>query len=72
MPFALPALFLVLVAPRFTTRRWSLALGSTIAIAALLTVDGLTHVAIPLAAARGALCYYLVRFDVTAQGKQNG
>lgn len=68
MPFALPALFLVLLAPRFTSRRWSLALGSTIAIAALLTVNGLTNAAIPLAATCGALCFYLVRFDATTRG----
>lgn len=70
MPFALPALFLVLLAPRFTSRRWSLALGSSIAIALLLAVTGLTNAAIPLAAACGALCFYLVRFPVTAKGEK--
>ena len=68
MPFAMPALFLVLVAPRFTSRRWSLALGSSIAIALLLTVTGLPNAAIPLAAACGALCFYLVKFNVIARG----
>lgn len=71
MPFALPALFLVLVAPRFTSRRWSLALGSSIAIAALLTVNGLTNAAIPLAAACGALCFYLVKFDMTTRRERD-
>ncbi|MCG6659574.1 AzlC family ABC transporter permease [Halomonas campisalis] len=68
MPFALPALFLVLLAPRFTSRRWSLALGSSIAIALLLAVGGLTNAAIPLAAACGALCFYLVKCNATAKG----
>ena len=71
MPFALPALFLVLLAPRFTSRRWSLALGSSIAIALMLAVSGLTNAAIPLAAACGALCFYLVRFQVTAKGERH-
>ncbi|MGQ4878921.1 AzlC family ABC transporter permease [Billgrantia sp. LNSP4103-1] len=62
LPFALPALFLVLVAPRFTSRRWSLALGLTALSALLLTHLGLTNVAIPLAAACGALCFQVVTF----------
>ncbi|MGR2739720.1 AzlC family ABC transporter permease [Billgrantia sp. Q4P2] len=62
LPFALPALFLVLVAPRFTSRRWGLALGLTILVALTLTVTGLTNLAIPLAAACGALCFQAVKF----------
>ncbi|MFG6159400.1 AzlC family ABC transporter permease [Halomonas sp. 1390] len=62
MPFALPALFLVLVVPRFTTRRWSLALSLTILSALALTVTGFTNLAIPLAAACGALCFQVVKF----------
>ncbi|MCE8023223.1 AzlC family ABC transporter permease [Billgrantia aerodenitrificans] len=69
LPFALPALFLVLVAPRFTSRRWSLALGLTIFSALLLTLLGLTNVAIPLAAVCGALCFQLVKFGHTAERK---
>ncbi|WP_163576280.1 AzlC family ABC transporter permease [Halomonas faecis] len=69
MPFALPALFLVLLAPRFTDRRWSVALGSSIAIALLLTVNGLSNAAIPLGAACGALCFYLVKLDSTTRGR---
>ncbi|MBD3896935.1 AzlC family ABC transporter permease [Halomonas sp. ML-15] len=68
MPFAMPALFLVLLAPRFTSRRWSLALFSSIAIALLLNVSGLANAAIPLAAACGAACFYLVKSDATARG----
>lgn len=61
MPFALPALFLVLVVPRFTSRRWSLALALTILSALALTVAGFTNLAIPLAAAAGALCFQAVK-----------
>ncbi|SDM18704.1 4-azaleucine resistance probable transporter AzlC [Franzmannia pantelleriensis] len=71
MPFALPALFLVLVAPRFTSRRWSLALGSSIAMALLLTLAGLTNAAIPLAAAGGAVCFYMVKSRVPASGERH-
>ncbi|WP_104202444.1 AzlC family ABC transporter permease [Billgrantia saliphila] len=71
MPFALPALFLVLLAPRFTGLRWSLALGSAVIVAALLTEKGLSNAAIPLAAACGALCFYVVRFNATAGGKRD-
>ncbi|SFU64975.1 AzlC family ABC transporter permease [Halomonas korlensis] len=71
LPFALPALFLVLIAPRFTSRRWSLALGLTTLIALLLTVLGLTNLAIPLAAACGALCFQVVKFDPTAPGERH-
>ncbi|SDL27358.1 4-azaleucine resistance probable transporter AzlC [Modicisalibacter muralis] len=61
MPFALPALFLALLAPRFTSFRWSLALGVSMVAALALTLSGLTSVSIPLAAACGALCFYAVR-----------
>ena len=68
MPFAMPALFVVLLAPRFTSPRWSLALGSSIVIALLLNVAGLTNTAIPLAAVCGAACFYMVRSSVTTKG----
>ncbi len=57
MPFALPALFLVLLAPRFNSRPWAIALGSTSLIALLLTLTGWPNAAIPLAAACGALMF---------------
>lgn len=60
MPFALPALFLVLLAPRFNTRTWSIALGCTILAAILLKISGLPNAAIPIAAACGALLYLAV------------
>ncbi|MDN3553751.1 AzlC family ABC transporter permease [Halomonas almeriensis] len=61
MPFALPALFLVLVMPRFTSLRWTAALLLTIAIAMTCTLNDLTNLGIPLAAGCGVLCFYLVR-----------
>lgn len=61
MPFALPALFLVLLAPRFTSFRWSLALGACVATALALTLGGQANVSIPLAAACGMLCFYAVK-----------
>jgi predicted branched-subunit amino acid permease len=63
MPFALPALFLTMVAPRFTDKRWAVAMGCTILSALLLTLYGWGNVAIPLAAACGALCFYTVKFQ---------
>lgn len=63
MPFALPALFLTMVAPRFTDKRWALAMGCTILSALLFTLYGWSNVAIPLAAACGALCFYIVKFQ---------
>ncbi|RUR33684.1 AzlC family ABC transporter permease [Vreelandella nanhaiensis] len=62
MPFALPALFLTMVAPRFTDKRWALALSCTIASALFFTLYGWSNVAIPLAAACGAICFYMVKF----------
>ncbi|HCR96188.1 MULTISPECIES: AzlC family ABC transporter permease [Halomonas] len=63
MPFALPALFLTMVAPRFTDKRWSLALSGAIVSALLFTLYGWANVAIPLAAACGALCFYMVKLE---------
>ena len=61
MPFALPALFLVLIAPRFTSRIWSITLGVTIGLAFLLKLFGYLNAAIPLAAVCGAVIYYLIQ-----------
>ncbi|MDR5899686.1 AzlC family ABC transporter permease [Halomonas vilamensis] len=63
MPFALPALFLTMVAPRFTDKRWAVAMGCTILAALCLNLVGWSNVAIPLAAACGALCFYTVTFE---------
>ncbi|WP_160153685.1 AzlC family ABC transporter permease [Microbulbifer sp. ALW1] len=58
MPFALPALFLVLLAPRFTSRLWSLALGSTVVVALVFSLNGMTNAAIPVAAIAGAVVFF--------------
>lgn len=63
MPFALPALFLIMVAPRFTDKRWAVAMGCTILAALSLTLVGWSNLAIPLAAACGALCFYTLKFQ---------
>lgn len=68
LPFALPALFLALLAPRFTSRRWSLALAVSIAVAMLCTLAGHANLGIPVAAACGALCFYAVRGPTPRQG----
>ncbi|GHC16515.1 hypothetical protein GCM10010082_04260 [Kushneria pakistanensis] len=60
MAFALPALFLVLLAPRCTSLRWFTALMASTLSALLLGLYDLANIAIPLAAALGALCFYLL------------
>lgn len=70
MPFALPALFLVLVAPKFTSRRWSIALSSTIIIALLFALNGLNNLAIPVAAACGSLFFYAMKRNVISGEKK--
>lgn len=72
MPFALPTLFLVLLAPRFNSRLWSITLGATIVVALLLKVNGLTNAAIPLAAICGALLFYAIRANTAAGGRRDG
>jgi 4-azaleucine resistance transporter AzlC len=72
LPFALPALFLVLLAPRFTSQQWAITLSSTIAIAILLKVNGLNNAAIPIAAACGCLCFYVVKFNDASGVRKNG
>ena len=61
MPFALPALFLVLVVPRLSSFLWGLATLVTIAAGALLAVLGVANAGIPLAALCGALCFFIVK-----------
>jgi len=60
MPFALPALFLLLIIPKFVSRAWIISLSATLAIALLLKLNGLVNAAIPLAAGCGMLLYYAV------------
>ncbi len=59
MSFALPALFLVLLAPRCTSLRWMMALLVSVLSALMLSLYDMTNMAVPLAAALGALCFYL-------------
>lgn len=61
LPFALPALFIVLLAPRFNSRVWTVVLISTMALAFSLKLIGLPNAAIPLAAIGGAGLFYLIR-----------
>jgi len=72
MPFALPALFLVLIAPRFTSPLWFIVLGITIGTALLLAVLQFTNAAIPVAAAAGALAYYALMALNQKAGAQHG
>lgn len=71
LPFALPALFLVLLAPRFTSRAWGIALGATIVLAFALKVAGLPNAAIPLAAVAGAILFHLLSGS-RRWGRQHG
>jgi len=72
MPFALPALFLVLLAPRFASRLWAITLGATIIVALLLAVLGTKNAAIPIAAACGALLYYGISSLANEKVKRRG
>lgn len=72
MPFALPALFLVLLAPRFTSVQWSLTMLVTIVAALMLKLMGMTNSAIPLAALSGMALFYLVQAKLKAEGKIHG
>lgn len=60
MPFALPALFLVLLAPRFSNRLWFYTLSVTIIAAMVLALTLLKNAAIPLAAMAGGFTFYLL------------
>lgn len=72
LPFVLPALFLVLLAPRFTSRVWTTVLGATIVLAFFLKIIGLTNAAIPLAAIGGAILFQMIKANLGAGGRQDG
>ena len=72
LPFALPALFLVLLAPRFNSMLWAICLGSTIIMAIILKLSGFANAAIPLAAICGTLSYYGVRNRQIGRRSMNG
>ncbi|BFT31244.1 AzlC family ABC transporter permease [Alteromonas sp. D210916BOD_24] len=58
MPFALPALFLALLAPKFSDKRWGVSLLVTISMALFLALSTFKNAAIPLAALCGAFTFY--------------
>lgn len=60
--FALPALFLVLLAPLATSRLWLITLSITSAAAVSLTLLGIKNFAVPLSALLGALCFYTMQY----------
>lgn len=72
MSFALPALFVVLLAPHFTSKIWAATLGATILTALLLQLNGWTNAAIPVAAASGTLVFYAMRSDKNFKGRFHG
>lgn len=57
LPFSLPALFLVLLAPRLNNLLWTVTIIVTIVIAMLVKLNGFVNISIPLAAICGALLY---------------
>lgn len=61
LPFALPALFLVLIIPRCNNRLWSLTIALSAVTALTLKMLGYPNVAIPLAALCGALLFYALK-----------
>ncbi|VUD62452.1 Inner membrane protein YgaZ [Thalassocella blandensis] len=61
LPFALPAMFLVLLTPRFTSRLWAVTLITTMLVAAILALAGIKNSAIPLGALCGALLFYVLK-----------
>ena len=64
MPFALPALFLVLLAPKFSSKLWSATLLVTMTAALFLALSAFKNAAIPLAALCGAITFYLLTSHV--------
>ncbi len=59
LPFALPALFLVLLLPRFTSVQWGATLIITMLAAIGLKMAELPNLSIPLAALLGGLTFYV-------------
>lgn len=72
MPFALPALFLVLLAPRFDSAAWCATLGTSIFTAISLKLLGLPNAAIPIAAMCGTLLFLVVDANARKKGGANG
>lgn len=60
MPFALPALFLALLAPKFANNLWRFTLLVTIGAALFISISAFKNAAIPLAALCGAITFYIL------------
>jgi len=69
LPFALPALFFVLVVPRCNNILWSLTIGLSAVAAVVLKVLGYPNVAIPLAAICGSILFYALKNQPALRGK---
>lgn len=61
LPFALPALFFVLIIPRCNNRLWTLTIALSAVTAVILKMLGYPNVAIPLAAMSGAVLFYALK-----------
>ncbi|WP_191600877.1 AzlC family ABC transporter permease [Marinomonas algicola] len=61
LPFALPALFFVLIVPRCNNRLWSLTIALSAVSAVILKMSGYPNMAIPLAAMSGAVLFYILK-----------
>ena len=72
LPFALPSLFLVLMAPRFTSLVWSASLIVTTSVALVLKLNGWANAAIPLAALFGMVTYYIIDHRNLSKGAHRG
>ncbi|NLQ16210.1 AzlC family ABC transporter permease [Marinomonas sp. M1K-6] len=69
LPFALPALFLVLIIPKCNNPLWALTIGASTLIALILKVLGYPNVAIPLAAFCGAIVFYALKNQPSIKGQ---
>lgn len=72
LPFALPALFLVLLAPRLNSWLWILSLGAATFVALALKFVGYANAAIPLAALFGTGLYYVVHYQQPKTRRTHG
>ncbi|MEL0638695.1 AzlC family ABC transporter permease [Marinomonas sp. TI.3.20] len=69
LPFALPALFFVLLVPRCNNILWSLTIGLSAVAAVVLKVLGYPNAAVPLAAICGAILFYALKNQSALRGK---
>jgi 4-azaleucine resistance transporter AzlC len=72
LPFALPALFLVLLAPKFESLQWTITILGAALMALTIKLLGYTNAAIPMAALCGAVLYYTVRHKAQLKEKVRG